>query len=183
MRNHWTEIVCAVFFLMSSVANRGVAQSGRPAGHDYEVAVGIMVPAGSGLRDYRPGPTVRLGVVTHWPDRGGSAYRLDVEGYTLQDRTVSTSRQSVTGFGIGYSWLGVAAADSWRPYMLAGLGLQLWLPNGGDGYPGLLGGVRVGAGVRGALRGVDVQVEVAGLAWLRAISENRLHPLTVTLRF
>jgi hypothetical protein len=183
MRCHWTAVVCAALPMITCMAASASAQSDRPAGHDYEVAVGVMVPAGSGLREYRPGPTVRLGVATHWPERGGSAYRLDVEGYRLPDQTVSTSRQSLTGVGVGYSWLGVAAADTWRPYMLAGLGLQLLVPSGGDGYPGLLGGVRAGVGVRGTLRGVDGHVEMAGVGWVRSIGKARFHPLTVALRF
>lgn len=183
MRYHVIDVVCVTLLLVSSMAPSAAAQTDRPAGHDYEFAVGVMVPAGSGLREYRAGPTVRLGVATRWPDRGGSAYRLDVEGYRLQDRTVPTARESLTGVGVGYSWLGVAAADDWRPYMLAGLGLQLLVPSGEDGFPGLLGGVRAGAGVRGTLRGVDVHVELSGLAWVRSIGKARVHPLTVALRF
>lgn len=141
------------------------------------------MPAGFPLRNLRPGPTVRVGVVTPWPEGGGSAYRLDVEGYRLRDQTVSTSRESITGIGIGYSWLGVAPADDWRPYLLAGLGLQLVMQSGGDGYPGLPGIVRAGIGVRGALRGVDVQMEVAGVGWIRAIGESRMFPLTIVLHF
>jgi hypothetical protein len=33
------------------------------------------------------------------------------------------------------------------------------------------------------LRGVDVHVELSGLAWVRAIGKARVHPLTVALRF
>jgi hypothetical protein len=183
MCDQWPHRVCAALLLISSMSASAAAQTARPKGHDFEVAVGVMVPAGSALRDYSPGPTAHLGVVTHWPERGGSAYRLDFEGYRLKDHTVSISRRSLTGVGVGYSWLGVAPADTWRPYVLAGLGMQLLLPNGGDGYPGLFGAVRAGAGVRGVVRGVHVQVEAAAVACVCGIGKARLQPLTVVLHF
>ncbi len=69
------------------------------------------------------------------------------------------------------------------PYATGGLGLTYLSPQGTDGWPGIMFTGRAGAGVRGAVGGLQLHAELAMVRALTSRGRVVLWPITIGLSF
>lgn len=168
--------------LLSSLAP--VFTHAQSRGYDVVVSAGAATRTGALWESDGVAPLVRVGV----QNRSASPlhYRLDAEVFRkTADRSVGgvSTREDGTSASALYSAMLVAPTDNWSPYALAGVGVQVVSSRATGGWPWLFGTARIGAGLRGQLRGVRLSAEVATVRALREPGTSRFVPVTVGVLF
>lgn len=153
-----------LLILFVACASPLIGQSSR---NEYEVAAGVAVPTGLAGRNRGAWPLVRVSI----QERQSMSLvrtRLDAEALWMSANAASNSGPTRVGslqaISAVYNVLAAPVRTGIVPYGLAGAGLQ-WLRDGTpDTYPGVLVGVRLGAGLRGRVGACRVSLEIASQA-------------------
>lgn len=175
---------CLMFAVVITLvcSSQGGAQ---PRGYDAVFGVGLTGHSERLWRGAAAAPLVRVGVQSR-PSQSAVDYRFDAEFMRVSgSRRINGVLQQTggTALSVNYAALVSSRTGDWRPYMLAGVGLQGLSSRAPDSWPGVFGAVRAGVGVT---RHVGARVFTAELAMagaMRAFGETRHFPMTVGMLF
>ncbi len=162
-----------------------VSGGAQSRGYDAVFGVGLTGHGERLWRDAAAAPLVRIGVQSR-PSTSAVDYRFDAELMRASGRrrvNGITQQTGGTSLSVNYAALVSSRTGDWRPYLLAGVGLQGLTSREPDAWPGIFGAARVGAGVTRHIGDRVFTAELAMAGGMRAFGDTRYFPMSVGMLF
>ena len=149
---------------------------------DVDLDAGIAVTPASLTSVRGIGPLFRI-ALNSVETSSRVRYRVDAAWFSVSTTDSRKRPDGLQAVTLGYSGLFGPKHAKTFPYVLFGMGVIGLIRDAPDAYPGLLGVVNTGVGVRGTVGRARVHAEVAMARPLRALSHVFYWPVSVGVTF